>query len=269
MSVTILRSIVFTAILLAASLVHFGQGPSEKAPAPGSMFAGEKLIFEGKVNKLKLNISIAELTLSASTKPDSNELIISTEAVSKGTMLKLFRFSFLQQYESTLDLSTFRVLKTTKHDVQKQRVRDSEANFDYKEKRVSYTETDPKDSNRPPRRIASEIGDMMNDMVSAIYYVRLQKLAVGSKFDLEVSDSGLVFKVPVVVTAREQQKTVIGNVWCLRVEPEIFGKNRLIEQKGKMDIWMTDDARHTPVRAKVDTQYGKVEIKLKSITRPS
>jgi len=238
------------------------------APASGKVFAGEHLTFEGRVSKLKVSISIAELTLSASRKSDSNELTISTEAVSKGTMLKLFRYSFFQQYESTVDLTGFRILKTTKHDVQKQRVRDSEANFDYKEKRVSYTETDPKDSNRPPRRIASEIGEMMSDMVSAIYYVRLQKLAVGSKFNLEVSDSGLVFKVPVVVTAREQQNTVMGKVWCFRVEPEIFGKNRLIEQKGEMDIWMTDDARRTPVRARVDTQYGKVEIKLKSVTPP-
>ena len=267
MNSTFFRSIVFTAMMLACSFVHFGQKSDGKAAA-GKIFVGEKLTYDGKVSKLKVNISIAELTLSASTKPDSNELMVTTEAVSKGTMLRLFRFSFLQKYESTIDLASFRILKTTKHDVQKQRVRDSEANFDYTEKRVSYMETDPKDTNRPPRRIASEIGEMMSDMVSAIYYVRLQKLAVGSKFDLEVSDSGLVFKVPVAVTAREQQKTVLGKVWCFRVEPEIFGKNRLIEQKGKMVIWMTDDIRHTPVSAKVDTQYGKVEIKLKSFIKP-
>lgn len=265
MSSIFFRSIILTAIILAGSLLHFGQVASETPAAPGNIFDGEKLTFDGKVSKLKVNISIADLILFASRKPASNELVITTEAVSKGTMLKLFRFSFLQKYESTIDITSFRIVKTTKHDVQKQRVRDSEANFDYAEKRVSYMETDPKDMNRPPRRIASEIGEMMSDMVSAIYYVRLQKLAVGSKFDLEVSDSGLVFKVPVIVAAREQQKTVLGNVWCFRVEPEIFGKNRLIEQKGKMIIWMTDDERHTPVLAKVDTQYGKVEVKLKSV----
>lgn len=268
MKSTILRPIILTAIIMAASLAHFGQVSAVQTPAPGRIFAGEKLTFEAKISKLRLSLSIAELTFTASSKPDSNELVIKTEAVSKGTMLKIFRYSFLQQYESTVDLTNFRIRKTTKHDVQKQRVRDSEAFFDYKEKRVTYIETDPKDSYRAPRRIASEIGEQMNDMISAIYSVRLQQLTVGKKFNLEVSDSGLVYKVPVVVTAREQQKTAIGKVWCLRIEPEIFGTNRLIERKGKMVIWMTDDERHTPVRARVDTEYGKVEIKLKAVTKP-
>jgi hypothetical protein len=85
-----------------------------------------------------------------------------------------------------------------------------------------------------------------------------------------VSDSGLVYNVPIVVTAREQQKTVLGNVWCFRIEPQIFGANHLIEQKGKMVIWMTDDARRIPVRAQIDTEFGKIEVKLKSyIKTPS
>ena len=161
-------------------------------------------------------------------------LFVKTEAVSKGTLLKLFRYSFLQQYDSTIDLNTFRILKTTKHDVQKDAYRDSEAVFDYKDKRVRFIETDPKDPMRPPRRIASEIGEQMYDMVSAIYALYGGRNCLLERdLSLPVSDSGLVYKIPVVVTAREMQKTVLGKVWCFRVEPEIFGKDRLIEQKGQ------------------------------------
>jgi len=74
----------------------------------------------------------------------------------------------------------------------------------------------------------------------------------------------LVYNVPVVVTAREEQKTVLGKILCFRVEPQIFGPKSLIEQKGKMVIWITDDARRIPVRAQIDTGYGKIEVKLKS-----
>lgn len=267
MKSVIFRSIILAVVFTAAALTQFGQTAANNN-LNGKMFAGETLVFEGKISKLRLSLSIAELTFSATTKPDSNQLIVKSEAVSKGTMLKMFRFSFLQQYESRVDLADFRILKTTKHDVQKQRVRDSEAVFDYKQKRVTYVETDPKDSNRPPRRIASEIAGQMNDMISAIYALRLHQLAVGKKLEFQVSDSGLVYKLPVVITAREQQKTPLGKVWCLRVEPEIFGTNRLIERKGKMVIWLTDDPRHTPVKAQIDTEYGKVEIKLKSAVKP-
>ncbi|MEO6656427.1 MAG: DUF3108 domain-containing protein [Pyrinomonadaceae bacterium] len=261
----IFRSILLTAILTASTLVL----PAQTAGSAGQMFAGETLAYEGKVNKLKVSISVAELTFTVFANPGSNELIFKTKAVSKGTLLKMFRYSFLQEYESTIDLTNFRILKTTKHDVQKERIRDSEALFDYREKRVRYVETDPTDRNRPPRRIASEISEPLYDMVSSIYYVRTQQLAVGKSFDLTVSDSGLIFKVPVVVTAREQQKSVLGNLWCFRVEPQIFGKNRLIEQKGRMVIWMTDDVRRIPVRAQINTSFGKIDIKLKSVTKQS
>jgi len=225
---------------------------------------GEVLTYEGKVSKIIQGIAVADLTFKLTNAPNSDNYLIKAEAKSKGSLLKIFRYSFLQQYESTVDLYTFQVLKTSKHDVQKERVRDSLAVFDYRDKRVSYTETDPKDPNRPPRRIASAIGEQVHDMISAIYAIRMMPLSVGKKFELTVSDSGLVYKVPVTVTAREQQHTALGKVWCFRVEPEVFGKDRLIDRAGKMIIWMTDDTRHTPVRSQIKTEWGKFDIKLKS-----
>ncbi|CAN5550025.1 hypothetical protein BH10ACI2_BH10ACI2_09220 [soil metagenome] len=265
----LLRSIILTAALAASAFAQPAQPAAEKVSLAGRMFAGETLKYDGKLNKIINGISVAELTFTATSAPDSNDLLVKSEATSKGTLLKLFRFSFLQQYESTVDLSTFKILKTTKHDVQKDRVRDSEAIFDYKQKRVIYVETDPKDRNRPPRRIASEIGDHLTDMVSAIYSLRLQPLSVGKRFDITVSDSGLVYRVPVVVTGREMQKTILGKVSCFRVEPEVFGKDRLIEKDGKMVIWMTEDARHVPVRAQINTEFGKIDIKLRTATNPN
>lgn len=251
-------------MLAAVTLVAVSAGIAQTpTPTTAKMFDGETLTYDGKGNKLKFSLSVADLTFSAAAAPNSNSLVIKSEAVSKGSLLKLFRYSFLQQYESTADLATFRILRTTKHDVQKSRVRDSEALFDYVDKRVSYTETDPKDPNRPPRKIASVIGEQIYDMVSAIYAVRMLPLAVGKKFEITVSDSGLVYKVPVIVAAREQQNTPLGKVWCFRVEPEIFGTGRLIERDGKMLIWMTDDARHTPVRSQISTDFGKFDVKLK------
>ena len=258
-----MRSLTLFVVLLVASMVLFVQRSDGQSNA-GRAFSDEVLKYEGKISRLRISVSIAELTLTASNAPNSNDLIVKTDAVSKGTLLRLFRYSFTQNYESTIDLANFRIVKTTKHDVQKERVRDSEALFDYTERRVTYIETDPKDRNRPPRRIASELSGETHDMVSAIYALRLQPLTLGKRFELSVSDSGLVYKVPVVVTGREQQNTAIGKVWCFRIEPEIFGKGRLIEQKGKMMIWMTEDARRIPVRAQINSEYGKIDIKLKS-----
>lgn len=260
-----LSLVLVTFLTVSGCLAAFGQ-TSVPLVNSGKMFVGETLKYDGKINKILRGISVAELEFTAREGAEADTLIVKSSALSKGTLLKLFRFSFSQEFESTIDLTKQRILKTTKHDVQKQRVRDSEAIFDYVDRRVRYVEVDPKDPTRPPRLIASEIGEGMHDMISAIYAMRTLPLSVGMKIEFQVSDSGLVYKIPFAVTAREQQKTVLGKVWCYRVEPEIFGKDRLIEQKGSMVIWVTEDARHTPVRARASTGYGKIDIKLSSVT---
>jgi Protein of unknown function (DUF3108) len=258
------RPLTIAALVFAAAAAICAQPGGPPTPS-ARMFDGETLSYEGKVNKVLHGITVADLVFTA-TLGSNDQLVIKSQAVSKGTLLKLFRYSFFQQYTSTVDATSFNILETTKHDVQKERVRDSEAVFDYKEKRVRFVETDPKDPTRPPRRIASEVREPIYDMISAIYAVRLSALSVGKRMEFSVSDSGLVYKVPFVVTAREQQKTVLGKLWCWRVEPEIFGKDRLIEQKGSMVVWFVDDARRTPVRSEIKTSFGKFDIKLKSAT---
>jgi hypothetical protein len=228
---------------------------------------GETLAYEGKFSKIIKGIGVADLNLTIERAADGRNYLIKSEARSKGSLLKLFRFSFFQQFASTIDADDFRILKTVKHDEQKERVRNSEAVFDYGNLQVTYVETDPLDRARAPRKIASEITENTHDLVSAIYSLRLLPLAVGKSFDVHISDSGLLYKIPVRVTKREQQKSILGKMWCFRLEPEIFGVNRLIEKEGDMTIWITDDVRRLPVRAQINSDIGRIEIKLKSAQR--
>jgi hypothetical protein len=234
-----------------------------------TLTVGEVLTFEGKISKIIQGIAVADLTFTLANAPNSDDYLIKTEAKSKGSLLKLFRYSFLQQYESIVDNENFRILRTVKHDEQKERIRDSEAIFDYENKQVTFVETNPKELMRPPRKIASEIKGEIHDIVSGIYALRMMPLTVGKVFEIVVSDSGLVYKVPIRVTRRELQKTIFGRVMCFRIEPEVFGNNRLVEQKGSMIIWITDDARRLPVRSQINTERGKIEVKLKQVNYKS
>ncbi|MER3429915.1 MAG: hypothetical protein C4325_08440 [Blastocatellia bacterium] len=254
------RSIQF--LLAVAALTFTAAAQATDFP----FAAGETLTYEGKLSKIVSGIPVADLTFIVNSTENGN-FNITAEARSKGTLLKIARFSFLQRYESTVNGEHFRISRTIKHDVQKDRVRNGEAFFDYEGRRVTYVETDPKDPMRPPRNIASEIASPTQDIVSGIYSLRLLPLAVGKTFELQVSDSGLVYKIPVAVTARELLKTDIGTVWCLKVEPEVFGPGRLIESEGSMTIWITDDRRRIPVRGVVKASIGKIDIRLRSISR--
>ncbi len=257
--------LVFCLLLTAFSATNLAQTNGAIAATSQVPFAvGETLTYEGKISKIIKGIAVADLTFTVANEQNSGNYLIKASAKSKGTLLKLFRYSFLQEFDSIISSGNFRILKTVKHDVQKDRIRDSEALFDYKNKRVTYVETDPLEPMRPPRTIASEIENQTHDMVSGLYSIRLMPLAVGNAFNIKVSDSGLVYDIPVKVTAREKQKSIFGYVWCLRVEPELFGPGRLIEKDGSMIIWITDDARKLPVRSQVNSPIGKVEIKLKA-----
>lgn len=228
--------------------------------------AGENLVYEAKFNKAVLRgIEFAGLNFTVKRAADGRNFIVDAEAKSKGTLSQLFLKDFLQRYESTVDGRNFSILKTVKSDRQGERERESEAVFDYKTKNVVYTETDPDNPARPPRRAASAIENGTQDLVSAVYALRRLPLAVGKTFELTVSDFGLIYKIPVRVTARERQKSILGKLWCFRVEPEVFGTNRLIEREGNMILWITDDARRLPVRSQINSNLGRVEVKLKQV----
>ena len=271
MNLSWVKLIVFAGLISVFSFVSLGQTrPASKPAATASKPAatpfidGEQLAYEGKLSKIIQGIAVADLHFTLQKQTDSDDFIIKAEAKSKGSLLKLFRFSFLQELQSSIDSDGFRAIRTVKHDVQKERVRNSEAVFDYGERRVTYVETDPNEPMKPPRRIASEIDDVSHDLISGLYSLRLMPLAVGKSFRISVSDSGLVYDIPVRVTAREQQKTILGKQWCFRVEPQVFGPNRMIEREGDMTIWITDDVRRVPVRSVVNSPYGKIDIRLKS-----
>ena len=258
------RILFFLTVLALGASLAIAQSNGGPAKTAMPFIDGETLTYEGKISKIIRGIAVADLTLTLRKAQDGEAYIVKADARSKGTLLKLFRFSFLQEMESSIDSDGFRTVRTVKHDVQKERVRDSEAIFDYGERRVTYVETDPNEPMRPPRRIASKIDEISHDLVSGVYSLRMMPLAVGKRFRMSISDSGLVYDIPIRVTAREQQKTIFGRQWCFRVEPEVFGPQRLIEREGDMTIWITDDVRRLPVRSVVNSPYGKIDIRLRS-----
>lgn len=254
----------FLVIFAICCISIFAQTTAKNSPYK----AGESLTYEGNFSKLIIRgLDVADLNFTVTQMPDSKDFLVTSEARSKGTLIKLFNFKFFQRIESIVDDKSYNILKTVKRDEQGDRVREGEAVFDYQTDKVTYIETDPNDAMRPPRRVASPIEENTQDIISAIYMMRSLPLKVGSNFVLNVSDSGVIYKVPVRVTARERQKSILGKKWCFRIEPEVFGTNRMIEQDGDMTIWITDDDQRIPVRSRINTKIGKIEVRLRSMEK--
>jgi hypothetical protein len=253
----------------------FNSAFSQQALHSSAPFAvGEELVYQAEFNKGLLHgIDVAEFRFKAETRrvsskggPDDPLIVrLVGDVASRGFFPRIAGFRFHQHVESTVDPGPFTVLHTSKLDEQGKRVRASEAVFDHEARKVTWTERDPNQS-QPPRVSALAFSEPIQDVLTVIYYLRTQILEVGQSVDVPLSDSGRVFRFAVAVVERKQINTVLGRVSAVRVEPALFGENRLVRSRGSLSIWITEDSRHLPVRAQLKVDIGTFDIKLKSVS---
>jgi hypothetical protein len=280
---TTATALIFAVVL--SSVVRATDTPKERTqprtPAPMPFVPSEELVYEGEFTKMLLRgINIAELrfkaqrTAPAAAAAEGQEaapasLVLTTDVISKGFFPKLFGMTFKFHAESQVEPNDFYAMRTSKKDEQGKRVRTSEAVFDQQAGKVEYTERDPNNAQEAPRVITAALSGPTQDIVSAIYFLRTQALTPGQTFNIAVSDSGRIFQVPATVVAeKKKMKSVLGKVEVVRVDVELFGPGRPVEDgKGKMSIWVTSDDRHVPVKARLSHDIGTLDITLKSVQR--
>ena len=263
----------FLVFLIVVSLgVHARSQRAESHAGTHRFELGEELLFEAEFSRSLLrSIDVADLKFRATRTPETPSVLnFSADVSSKGFFARLFNLKFRERVESTVEPASFTVQKTTILDEQGKRVRATESTFDRSKGQMTWTSRDPNNPSAEPRHAVTEFSGQLQDVLSAIYFIRTQPLVVGKSFDVFIGDGGKVYTIPVRVVEKRKVRTILGRVDVLRVNPELFGPDRLIEkEKGEFSIWITDDARHIPVASRVKTDYGTFEIKLKRIvTQP-
>jgi len=239
----------------------------------------EELFYEAEFNRALLKgLNVAEFKLRSERTPvtsptnvdgekttnKSYSLAFSAEILSKGFFTRLFNLKFREQIQSTVDPDTFTLQKTTMFDEQGKRVRTTETLYDRTKGKMSWTQRDPNNPNAEPRTAVADFVGQLQDVLSAVYFLRTQPLLVGKTFEVFIAESGRVYRVPIHVVERKRMKSVLGRGSVFRLEPDVFGPNGLIDdEKGQFSIWVTDDERRVPVSARIKTDYGTFEIKLK------
>jgi hypothetical protein len=269
-----------TAVMLTAVSFSIANAQRVNRPAAYRSFEpGEELLFDAELSRSLLRrLDVADFRLKAqratlasvgesspaSTKGET--LLLTCDISSKGFFPRLFGLRFRETLESRVDPNSLAIQNSKRTDEHGKRMRSSEAVFDHVHGKVSWTERDPNDPKREPRVVTSEYSGPVHDILSAIYFLRTQPLQVGKSFDLPISDSGVVYKVPVRVLEKRRMKTVVGRVDALLIEADLFGQSGMIDGDGKFYMWLTDDARRIPVSVKVKSEYGTFDIRLKKFT---
>jgi len=293
-SVALILAAIFTAIYSTEGLAL---AQKTTAPANGTGAAtsaspvrvhpfepSEELIYVAEFSRALLKkVDIADFRFTASREPSLQQinkggfgqdggggaysLKLTGDVSSKGFFSKLFDLRFREQIVSIVEPASFTVKITKKIDQQGKRARISESV--YKNGRVFWTEHDPNNPSDTGREASSAFVGKVQDLLSAIYYLRTRPLEIGKPFEVTVSDSGRVYQVPVRVVEKKRMKTALGRVEALRVDPEVFGAGRMIPSEGRFSIWFTNDHRRIPVSARIKNNYGTFDITLRKVLQNS
>jgi hypothetical protein len=107
-----------------------------------------------------------------------------------------------------------------------------------------------------------EIDEGTQDALSSLYWVRTLDLSPGSTIWLTSTSARNSYDLRVDVTGRERLKTPAGEFDCLVVEPHLAEDGGVFDQKGKMSIWLTDDALRLPVQMVSKVAIGSIRAVL-------
>jgi DNA-binding CsgD family transcriptional regulator/LysM repeat protein len=87
----------------------------------------------------------------------------------------------------------------------------------------------------------------VQDVLSALYYIRTQDLAVGRNICVDAHSGDKSWPLNVKVIRKERVKVPAGEFETYVVEPAIRDGAGIFQAKGKLWVWITADARRIPV----------------------
>jgi Protein of unknown function (DUF3108) len=195
--------------------------------------------------------------------PDEQLWRLRAIAVSKGMFTSIIGFDASYRFETLVDLRDFSARANLKEIKEGKKHVIQSTLFDRAEQQVKYLTTDLTRPDAPPRAKPLPREDGMLGLLSAIYFVRLQKLKEGEMLSFPVSADEANYQFEVLVGKRESLKTECGKVKTVRLEPKLFGPGRFFNKlQGEMNMWVSDDNKRTPLRLVARTSKGTITAKL-------
>lgn len=137
--------------------------------------------------------------------------------------------------------------------------KDVEVAFDWEKKQATYT-----DRRKQRTRDPIDILEGCLDPLSAFYFVRNQKLEVGAVLRGPITDGKKCIVAEMKVVKREKIKIKGKKYWTFLVVPDIKDVGGVFKKSknAKLEIWVTADHRHIPVRMRSKVVVGSFHCEL-------
>lgn len=102
------------------------------------------------------------------------------------------------------------------------------------------------------------------DMISAFYFARnldFTDAKPGKVYTINSFVDDEVFPLQIKFVAKENLETDLGTFRCLKFRP-VIQKGRIFENEEDLNVWISDDLNHIPIRAQAEILVGSIKMDL-------
>ncbi|MBT3755610.1 MAG: DUF3108 domain-containing protein [Candidatus Cloacimonetes bacterium] len=218
---------------------------------------GEKLTFQIKYGIIKAGE--ATMQINSHIYQDSTECY-KIKSLAKTNSFFNNIYKVRDRIESIWDKNKLVTRRFTKK-LQEGSYRQYRIHFYYPEQNFTiYTKFGRKTKKFKEKRM--EIPANTQDILSALYYLRLQEFTVGDTLTINVTSDGRNYPADVIIHRKEIMETIFGDKNCFVVEPVLKG-DAIFKQTGKILVWLTADEHKIPVKMSSKIVFGSFKAILK------
>lgn len=189
-----------------------------------------------------------------------SERKVTATAESSGAVNVIFPVH--DRFESRFDPRTFCSLSIFKHSEEGTRKRETSIHFDYAGKKSTLDENNLKTGET--KHVENDLAGCATDVITGFYYLQSLSLQVGAHYEFPMSD-GKTTIVHATVEKRERIKVPAGTFPAVLVAVE--ATSGPLQSKGKVWVWYSDDATHTPVQMRAKLGWGTLLFRLQRIEK--
>jgi hypothetical protein len=251
-------SVWLFSLVILCTVSYSQQKVPQKPPTPPSTFGKETLDYA--VEWRLIRAGTAKIAWTPAPKGFQADLHLE----SAGLVSKLYRVN--DNYTAQLD-DQLCAQSIHMKSLEGKRERETKVTFDHQRGKASYLERDLL-KNTTVLSKETDTPGCFSDILGGLYKMRTLNLEPGQSAVIPISDGKKAVQVRVEAQEHEDVKTPTGMHKTTRYEIFVFN-NVLYSKQGRAFIWLTDDARKTPVQIRVRMQFliGTITLQLEKEER--
>jgi hypothetical protein len=260
LALSLLCLTVLTAAMLPAQqrppTATIGPAPMQiEPPRPNYPFPdGRSYVYSAEWHLITAGTGVVRMEVAG------NERKVSASAESSGAVNVVFPVH--DRFESRFDPRTFCSLSIFKHSEEGAHKRETSIRFDYAHKKSTLDEKNLKTGET--KHVENDLAGCATDVITGFYYLQSLPLQLGAIYEFPISD-GKTTIVHATVDKREQIKVPAGTFSTVLVTAE--ATSGPLQSKGKVWVWYSEDASHTPVQMRARLGWGTLLFRLQRIEK--